>query len=77
MALPEDAFTNPYWIKLSYGATLERDNKCRFDYMELQYNNQPNRHWRMRPRPGYNAQSPTTTIEIVNLAVDRPYIRAR
>jgi len=77
MPLPETAFTNPYWIKIPYGATLERDDRHLFDCMELQYNNQPNRHWRMRPRPGYNTQSPVVFVETVNLSVDTPYIRAR
>lgn len=77
MALPYTDFTNPYWIRIPDGATLARDNSHKFDYMELQYNNQPNRHWRMRPRPGYNAESPVTFVEHVNLTVDVPYIRAR
>jgi len=77
MPLPESAFSNPYWIKIDEGPTLDRRAGAEFDYMELQYNNQPNRAWRMRPRPGYNAQSPAITTDIVNLTVDTPYIRAR
>lgn len=77
MALPESAFQNPYWIRIKYGATLARDNRRRFDNMDLQYNNQPNRRWRIQPQPGYNAQSPSITTDKVNLSTDTPYIRAR
>jgi hypothetical protein len=77
MALPASAFTNPYWIRLQYGATLSRYDRARFDDMNLQYNNQPNRHWRNTPSPGYNAQSPSITVDRVNLSTDTPYIRAR
>jgi len=77
MALPESAFQNPYWIRIKYGATLARDNGRRFDNMDLQYGSQPNRHWRIQPQPGYNAQSPSITTDKVNLSTDTPYIRAR
>lgn len=77
MALPESAFTSPYWIRMDYEATLSRDAGCRFDNMNLQYDSQPNRHWRNRPQPGYNAQSPSITTDKVNLSTDTPYIRAR
>ena len=76
MALPESAFRNPYWIRLRYEATLSRDDRQRFTNMEFAYENR-NRAWRGRPQPGYNAQSPSITRDRVNLAVDRPYIRAR
>lgn len=77
MALPESAFTNPYWVRIDYGATLARENRRRFDNMNLQYGSQPNRHWRIQPQPGYNAQSPSITTDKVNLSTDTPYIRAR
>jgi hypothetical protein len=77
MALPESAFQRPYWIRIDYKATLSRDDNRRFDCMEDQYNNQPNRHWRIRPQPGFNAQSPSIIPDRVNLATDTPYIRAR
>lgn len=77
MALPESAFQQPYWVRIDYGATLAKDNRLRFANMDLQYNNQPDRHWRIQPQPGYNAQSPSITIDKVNLSTDTPYIRAR
>jgi hypothetical protein len=77
MALPESAFQKPYWIRIDYGATLARENRRRFDNMNLQYGSQPNRHWRIQPQPGYNAQSPSITTDKVNLSTDTPYIRAR
>ncbi len=77
MALPEAVFTNPYWIRIKYGATLSRDNRRRFDNMNVQYGSQPNRHWRIQPQPGFNAQSPSITVDRVNLSTDTPYIRAR
>jgi len=77
MALPESAFQKPYWIRIKYEATLARDDRRRFDNMSLQYGSQPNRHWRMQPQPGYNAQSPSITVDRVNLSTDTPYIRAR
>jgi hypothetical protein len=77
MALPDSAFTKPYWIRLRYEATLSRRNSARFDNMNLQYNNQPNRHWRIKPEPGYNAQKPVVATDRVNLSTDTPYIRAR
>ncbi len=76
MALPESAFTNPYWIRYREGATLSRDDNRRFDRMEMAYDNSL-REWRDRPRPGYNAQDPITKEEKVNLRTDAPYIRAR
>lgn len=77
MALPDSAFTNPYFVRYREGATLSRDNKLRFAYMGLQYNGQPNRHWRIQPQPGYNAQDPSIRADKVNLSTDTPYIRAR
>lgn len=77
MALPESAFTNPYWIRIRYRPTLSRDSRARFHNMDLQYDNQPSRHWRNKPEPGYNAQSPSITTDKVNLSTDTPYIRAR
>lgn len=77
MALPESAFTNPYWVRIKYGATLSRNDRLRFANMNLQYNNQPDRHWRIEPQPGYNAQSPSITVDKVNVSTDAPYIRAR
>ena len=77
MALPESAFQKPYWIRIDHGATLSRDNRLRFANMNVQYGSQPNRHWRIQPQPGYNAQSPSITTDKVNLSTDTPYIRAR
>ena len=77
MALPESAFQKPYWVRIKYRATLARDNGRRFDNMSLQYGSQPNRHWRIQPQPGFNAQSPSITVDRVNLSTDTPYIRAR
>lgn len=77
MALPESAFQKPYWIRVEYKATLARDDRRRFDNMNLQYGSQPNRCWRMEPQPGYNAQSPSITRDRVNLSTDTPYMRAR
>ena len=77
MALPHSAFTNPYWIRYKEGATLSRDDRRRFDNMELRYESQPNRRWRTRPQPGHNAQAPSIKVDRVNLSVDAPYIRAR
>jgi hypothetical protein len=77
MALPESAFREPYWIRIKYYPTLSRDIRGPFDNMNLQYNNQPNRHWRMQPQPGYNAQNPSIKKDKVNLSTYTPYIRAR
>ena len=77
MALPVSAFTNPYFIKYNGGATLARNNRFRFADMDLQYNRQPNRHWRIQPQPGYNAQYPSIRSDRINLSTDTPYIRAR
>jgi hypothetical protein len=77
MALPESAFQTPYWIRYKAGATLSRDDRLRFDNMDLQYDGQPNRSWRNKPQPGYNAQSPSITVDRVILSTDVPYIRAR
>jgi len=77
MALPESAFQKPYWIRINYEATLARDDRRRFDNMNLQYNNQPNRRWRTEPQPGYNAQSPSINRDRINLSTNTPYIRAR
>jgi hypothetical protein len=77
MALPESAFQTSYWIRIKYYPTLSRDIRARFDDMNLQYNNQPNRHWRIQPQPGYNAQNPSIVVDRVNLSTDTPYIRAR
>jgi len=77
MALPDSAFQTPYWIRYKEGPTLSRNSRSRFDNMNLQYNGQPNRHWRNRPQPGYNVQNPSITVDRVNLSTDVPYIRAR
>ncbi|RLI62848.1 MAG: hypothetical protein DRO67_06775 [Candidatus Asgardarchaeum californiense] len=77
MALPERAFTNPYFIKYIEGATLSRNDRERFTYMEYAYTNQPNREWRIKPQPGYNAQSPSIHPDRVNLSTETPYIRAK
>lgn len=77
MALPESAFRNPYWIRLRYEATLSRDDRQRFQQMESAYDNSRDRAWRSRPRPGFNAQDPSISVDRVNLTTDRPYIRAR
>jgi len=77
MALPESAFQTPYWIRYKEGATLSRDDRLRFANMDLQYDSQPNRSWRNKPQPGYNAQSPSITVDRVILSTDVPYIRAR
>lgn len=76
MALPRSAFTNPYWIKYDDEATLVRDDRRRFDFMEIAYEEYP-REWRIEPQPGYNAQNPSIKPDRVNLAADTPYIRAR
>jgi len=76
MTLPESAFREPYWIRINYQATLSRNDRERFRQMEFAYENR-NRAWRGRPRPGYNAQSPSTAVDRVDLRTDRPYIRAR
>jgi hypothetical protein len=76
MALPESAFQKPYWIRYKEGATLARDDKRRFDYMEIAYASYP-REWRIEPQPGHNAQNPSTKVDKVSLTVDTPYIRAR
>ena len=77
MALPESAFQTPYWIRIKYEATLSRDDNLRFANMDVQYGSQPNRHWRNKPQPGHNAQSPSITVDRVNLSTDVPYIRTR
>ena len=77
MALPESAFQRPYWIRLDYQATLSRSDIRRFDCMEMRYNGQPDRAWRIRPYPGHNAQNPSTIADRPNLATDAPYIRTR
>lgn len=74
MALPESAFTNPYWIRYREGATLSRDNRRRFDDMNYQYGG---RAWRIEPQPGFNAQDPSVTPDKINLSTDVPYIRAK
>jgi len=76
MTLPESAFSNPYWIRYKEGATLVRSDKRRFDYMEIAYARNT-REYRMPTQPGYNAQSPSTKKDKVNLRVDTPHIRAR
>ena len=76
MAIPHSAFTNPYWIKYREGATLLRDDRRRFDYMDISYANYA-RERRIEPQPGYNAQDPITKVDRVNLRTDTPYIRAR
>ncbi len=77
MAIPETAFQNPRFIRYKEGATLVRDSGRRFDNMDLQYGSQPNRHWRIQPQPGYNAQSPSIVPDRVNLSTDTPYLRAK
>ena len=76
MAIPHSAFTNPTWIRYREGATLVRDDRRRFDYMDLAYANYA-REWRIEPQPGFNAQSPSTKTDRINLRTDTPYIRAR
>jgi hypothetical protein len=76
MALPESAFSRPYFIRYREGATLVRDDKRRFDYMDIAYGSY-SREWRIQPQPGYNAQSPSVRRDKINLRVDTPYIRAR
>ena len=76
MPLPESAFRRPYWIRYREGATLVRDDGRRFDYMDIAYARYP-REWRIEPQSGYNAQSPSTQIDRVNLSIDPPRIRAR
>jgi len=76
MVLPESAFRNPYWIRYKEGATLVRDDKRRFDYMNVAYAGYA-REWRIKPQPGYNAQSPSIKTDKVNLSTDTPTIRAR
>jgi hypothetical protein len=76
MALPESAFKNPYWIRYKEGATLVRDDRRRFDNMNIAYASYP-REWRNMPQPGHNAQDPSVKVDRVNLSVDAPYIRAR
>ncbi len=76
MALPHSAFTNQYWTRYREGGTLVREDRRRFDRMNLTYAGYA-REWRIEPQPGYNAQSPSTKADRVNLRVDTPYIRAR
>jgi hypothetical protein len=76
MALPHSAFTNPYWIRYKEGATLVRDDRRRFDRMNLTYASYT-REWRIEPQPGHNADTPSIKIDRVNLSVDTPYIRTR
>jgi hypothetical protein len=76
MTIPESAFRRPYWIKYREGATLVRSDKRRFDRMDITYASYP-REWRIEPQPGYNAQSPSTKADKVNLSTDAPRIRAR
>jgi len=76
MTLPESAFRQPYWIKYREGATLVRDDKRRFDYMDIAYARY-SREWRMEPQPGYNAQNPSTRRDRINLSTDTPTIRTR
>jgi hypothetical protein len=77
MAIPESAFQNPRFIRYKEGATLIRDDKARFHNMNIMYASQPNRHWRIEPQSGYNAQNPSIKSDRVNLSTDTPYIRAR
>jgi hypothetical protein len=76
MVLSDSAFRNPYWIRYKEGATLVRDDKRRFDYMDIAYARY-SREWRMEPQPGHNAQNPSIHIDRVNLSTDTPTIRAR
>jgi len=76
MPLSHSAFTKPYWIRYREGATLIRDDRRRFDYMDLAYANYP-RERRIEPQSGYNAQTPSTKEDRTNLSTDAPYIRAR
>lgn len=76
MTLSRSDFSRPYWIRYREGATLLRDDKRRFDYMDVAYARYP-REWRIEPQPGYNAQSPSTKKDRVNLSTDAPRIRAR
>jgi hypothetical protein len=77
MALPESAFQNPYWIRVKNQATLSRNDRLRFAEMDIQYAAPHDRSWRIKPEPGYNAQSPSITTDKVNLSTDTPSIRAR
>ena len=76
MALPESAFSRPYWIRYREGATLVRDDSRRFDYMDIAYADYP-RQWRIQPQTGYNAQNTSIRPDRVNLSTDAPTIRAR
>jgi len=76
MALPESAFTKPYWIRYIEGPTLSRRIGAQFDRMTYTYGAR-SRSWRNQPQPGYNAQKPTTVPDHINLTTDVPYIRAR
>ena len=76
MPIPESAFRSPYWIRYREGATLVRDDRRRFDYMNVAYTRYP-REWRIEPQPGYNAQNPSTKPDRVNLSVNTPHIRTR
>ncbi len=77
MAIPDSAFQNPRFIRYKEGATLSRDNRERFANMRIMYASQPNRHWRIQPQPGYNAQSPSIRPDKVNLETLVPYLRAK
>ncbi len=77
MVVSEFDIRNPRFIRYDSGATLSRDNGRRFDNMSIQYAGQPNRHWRIEPQPGYNAQDPVIRPDRIKLDVDAPVIRAR
>lgn len=77
MAVTEFDIRNPRFIRYDYEATLSRSDRRRFDNMSIQYANQPNRHWRIEPQPGYNAQDPVIRPDNIKLDVDAPIIRAK
>lgn len=74
MAIPDSAFSKPYFIRYDEGPTLLRSSGSEFDDMRYQYGG---RAWRNEPQPGYNAQNPSITPDKINLFTDVPYIRAR
>jgi len=78
MVISEYEMRNPRWIRYSESeATLARDDRRRFDNMQLRYANQPQRSWRIQPQPGYNAQNPVIYVENIKLDTETPVIRAR
>lgn len=76
MALPYEAFQNPYWVRYIEGPTLSRRSGAQFDEMRYSYGAR-SRACRNEPQPGYNAQSPSIVRDRINLNTDAPYIRTR